>query len=121
MSKDGCNCHTKYIVPSEAIDILPTHPFFQELHILGEIFRKKNKDYSGTNDEYGNLRACERLGIPAWKGVIIRLQDKFTRLENGFRKDGEMAVADETIQDTFRDIAVYAILGGLLYQKREKK
>lgn len=114
MSKNECNCH-----PGSAIRAPALHPFFEELHALGEIFSKKNKDYSGTDDEYGNLRACERLGIPAWKGVIIRLQDKFTRLENGFRKNGEMAVVDETIQDTFRDIAVYAILGGLLYQKRE--
>ena len=42
--------------------------------------------------------------------LLIRLNDKFERLESLFR-NGKAEVTDESFEDTLRDIACYAIMG----------
>ena len=66
---------------------------------------------------YKNLEGVERLDIPAWRGVVIRMMYKFSRLEEFCVKE-ELAVKDETIEDTFKDIAIYSVLSIILYRKR---
>ncbi len=59
---------------------------------------------------------CEKhMGVPAWKGCIIRLSDKMARIMNVARDD-EVSVGDETITDTLMDLAVYAIITRILYE-----
>ena len=58
---------------------------------------------------------CERMGIPAWKGALIRLSDKFSRVMNIARTD-EVSVTEETVVDTLTDLAVYAIITRILYK-----
>lgn len=56
------------------------------------------------NADYGD--AWQKHGIA---GVLVRLSDKSLRLQN---LDGKEAlVVEESVQDTLRDIAGYAILG----------
>ena len=66
---------------------------------------------------YKNLEGVERLCIPAWGGVVIRMMDKFSRLEE-FCVEEELAVKDENIEDTFKDITIYSVLAMILYRKR---
>lgn len=75
----------------------------------------KNHDYAGDN-YLSNLTASERLGMPAWKGCLIRMQDKMSRLEN-FAVQDELKVKDESVEDTLKDLAVYSILDLILYRK----
>jgi hypothetical protein len=59
---------------------------------------------------------CEKhMGIPAWKGSLIRLIDKMSRIMN-IARTGEISVSDETITDTLMDLAVYAIVTRILYE-----
>ena len=58
---------------------------------------------------------CERLGVPAWKGCLIRLSDKMSRLMN-IAKTYEISVEDETVVDTLTDLAVYALITRILYE-----
>ena len=44
--------------------------------------------------------------------------DKFKRLE-GFCRTRELAVKSESIEDTFKDIAIYSVLALILYRKEE--
>ena len=39
----------------------------------------KNHDYATAENPYKNLEGVERLGIEAWRGVVIRLMDKFKK------------------------------------------
>jgi len=80
-----------------------------------ELHDRKNRDYAGS--EYlSNFLMCEQhMGIPAWKGCIIRLSDKMSRLMN-IAKTDEIAVSDETVTDTLMDLAVYAIVTRILYE-----
>lgn len=93
------------------------HPrFYALLSEIAELHAAKNHDYAGEADPLRNLRMCEAAGIEAWKGVVVRLTDKLARLQ-GFAKTGELKVADESIIDTFKDMAVYSLLGLILYEE----
>lgn len=90
--------------------------FYEILDSLAELHSRKNHDYSGVNDPLKNLTHSEDLGIPAWKGVAVRLNDKMDRI-NGFARKGEFLVNDEGIIDTLMDMSVYAILAVILYER----
>lgn len=91
--------------------------FHTILEQIKKIHESKDHDYAG--EEYlSNLKGSERLGIPAWKGTLIRMEDKMARLEN-FAKQGTLEVKDESIEDTFLDMACYAVLALILYRNRK--
>ena len=87
------------------------HPdFYQLLLRMAEIHSSKNADYGGENS-LGNFMLSEKMGIPAWKGALVRLGDKFSRIYNLARRAGQKAtVSDETIEDTLIDMAIYSLL-----------
>ena len=97
------------------------HPRFYEIvEELKDLHSRKSHDYSNGSEPMRNLRQCEDMGIPAWKGVIVRLTDKMDRLKT-YAKTEEFLTADEGPLDTFRDMAVYAILGMILFSEHEEK
>ena len=82
-----------------------------------EIARKKNSDYADDTDAFKNLNACEMYGVPAEKGVLVRMSDKMTRISNLIGR--QAAVADETVLDTLRDLSVYATLLMVLMESKQ--
>jgi hypothetical protein len=95
------------------------HPeFYKLLDQMADLHSRKNHDYAGTSDPLKNLRACERLEIDPFMGVLVRLQDKWSRIEE-FAKQGVMLVKDESVEDTLMDNAVYSLLAIIL--RREAK
>lgn len=94
-----------------------------ELHRLferaAEIQLLKAQDYADT-DSYRNLRDCESMGIPAWKGVLVRLSDKFRRLANFARKE-TFAVKDESFRDTCLDVINYTAMLIVLFEQESAK
>lgn len=95
------------------------HPeFYKILDELKGLHSRKNQDYA-NEDPLSNLKMCERGGLPGWKGVIVRLTDKISRLLS-FMSRESYAVKDESVEDTLRDTAVYAILALILYRERNK-
>jgi hypothetical protein len=97
------------------------HPrFYEVLKAMAELHSRKNHDYAGTSDPLKNLRACERLELKPFLGVMVRLQDKWSRLEE-FVKSGKLMVKGESVKDTLMDNAVYSILAIILYEEQEKE
>lgn len=84
---------------------------------LCELHEIKNHDYAGGN-YLSNYTASVRAGIPPWINTILRLQDKMARMEN-FAKKGELKVKNESIEDTFKDMAVISIIGLILYRNKK--
>jgi hypothetical protein len=84
--------------------------FTEDLALL----RAKGNDYAGDDDALSNLR---RFGL---YGIIVRLSDKFSRLER-FAKDGKLQVKDESVRDTLRDIRNYAYLAQILLDFDEEE
>jgi len=86
------------------------HPkFYKILNDLAELHSNKSHDYANPEDPLFNLRMF------GWRGVIVRLGDKFCRLKSFYEK-GTFKVKDESIKDTLRDMAIYSILGIILYE-----
>jgi len=95
--------------------------FYELLDKMKEIHDIKRHDYASPEDVFKNFRTSELAGIPAWKGVALRIGDKFSRLMS-FCKQGELKVVDESIGDTLIDMANYAIICHILfYEKRQKE
>ena len=70
-----------------------------------QLFDTKQMDYGSTN-----IAACGEMGI------AVRLQDKVSRMQNLLLKElkGEGGVNHESLEDTFKDAANYAMIGLIL-------
>ena len=97
---------------------MPRHPnskrFHELLKEIGELHDRKQEDYGSDDDPFANLRGSEKWGIPAWLGALVRLNDKVVRLQAFARK---RKLANESAEDSMRDIAVYAIIALVLYEQ----
>jgi hypothetical protein len=83
---------------------------------MQSVYEAKDNDYSATGRPMGNLRKCEDAGIDAWRGCLVRIGDKMSRLEN-FLKEKEYLVISEKAEDTVIDLANYAILMSCLIEE----
>ncbi len=96
------------------------HPrFYELLQQMADLHSRKNHDYAG-DDPLSNLRASEEIDIPAWKGILIRLMDKWGRLKT-FAKTGSFEVKDESVNDTLMDNAVYSLLCIIVLEEAKAK
>ena len=86
------------------------------LNNMQAVYEAKDNDYSATGLPMGNLRKCEDAGIDAWRGCLVRIGDKMSRLEN-FLKEKEYLVLSEKAEDTVIDLANYAILMSCLIEE----
>jgi hypothetical protein len=93
--------------------------FDQVLAELKAMHDKKQTDYGRTSDPFANVRASEDFGIAGWIGAMTRANDKMRRLQK-FAAEGNLA--NESVEDSLIDLAVYAIIGLILFreQKREQ-
>jgi hypothetical protein len=89
-----------------------------------ELVTKKGQDYNrdaqAGGDSLFNIRVCELLGIvpTAERGILVRLADKFMRLNSLVHPDREPANTDESVLDTVVDIHNYVDYLALLHTKR---
>ena len=90
--------------------------FDDALDELKMLHDAKNHDYATEENPYKNLEGVERIGIEAWRGIVIRLMDKFERVQQ-YCVNGELAIKSEGLEDTFKDIAVYSTLAMILFRK----
>lgn len=92
------------------------HPrFYELLDKMADLHSRKNHDYAG-DAPLSNLKTCEQIGLPAWKGILVRLMDKWGRLKI-FAKTGSFEVKDESVIDTLMDNAVYSLLCIIVYEE----
>ena len=96
------------------------HPdFYKLLAKMAALHSRKNHDYAGTGNPLRNFHKSREQGIEPWRGVMIRLSDKWSRLES-FCKQGTMEVADELIEDTLLDNAVYSLIAIILRREEQR-
>jgi len=93
--------------------------FNKILEEMKELHNRKNADYA-DNDPLSNLKLSQMAGIEPWRGVVVRLGDKYSRLCN-FARKGKFEVKDENVEDTLMDNAIYSILCLILYKSSLKK
>src|SRR5690242_1751221 len=85
-----------------------------------ELHQKKGADYGNSGDHYSNLRESARMWIPDkpdWVSALIRQGDKLIRIRN-FLKNGKLE--NESVEDSLRDNAVYALNALAMYLESKK-
>ena len=95
-----------------------THRFYDLLEEMKSLHDKKRHDYAQEADPFANFRLSELGGIEAWKGIAVRLGDKYSRLMSFIQK-GELKFDEENIKDTFLDTAIYSLIGLILYEEAQ--
>ncbi len=75
-----------------------------------ELARDKNQDYAKVEDALSNFRDFGRFG------VVVRMNDKMERIKNLVKKDPH--IQGETIADSFRDLANYAVIAIILGEEK---
>lgn len=92
------------------------HPLFYELlEQMADLHDRKNANYAEDGNPLSNLKGCERLNIPAFMGVLVRLQDKWSRIEQLAK--GKPDLVGESLEDTLMDNAVYSLLAIVLLRE----
>jgi hypothetical protein len=79
---------------------------------LGDLLIKKHRDYGPkniTNSPYGPTQ-----------GLVVRMWDKIARIVN-LTKQGNVTAENEPLEDSFKDIANYGIIGLLVLRGKWDK
>lgn len=104
---------------SELLDKFKGHPAFPNVLLqMMTVHHEKSNDYASEENPFSNIELCERGGVPAWKGVIIRLGDKYSRLLNALK--GKL-FNFEGVKDAFLDNANYSVIGLIEYEKEQNE
>ena len=102
-------------------DVHPTsQAFFDLCDSLKDMHRRKSRDYGcpSGDDPLANIRNGARfVGIPSWKGAMVRLSDKVTRLA-AYNATGRLE--NESLEDNLFDLASYALLALLLHREEQR-
>lgn len=85
-----------------------------------EMFAQKHLDYGLNNIALGGDLTNKKDKIFSLTGLCIRLTDKVSRLKNLIIR-GRSFVKEESIEDTFIDVANYGIIGLLVGRDKWKK
>jgi len=97
--------------------------FREILSELATLHDRKGADYDGPNRRaYENIRSSEQFDVPSWIGVAIRMNDKMTRVKTAARqalRGGAVALANESLVDSFNDIAIYAVIARVLLEEAQ--
>ena len=80
-----------------------------------KICQAKGHDYSGDKD---CLRNLNRHGL---RGIIVRLGDKYERLNNLVWEGTKAVVTDEDVEEILRDISNYCYLGRVILHEEANK
>ena len=88
--------------------------FYQVLAECALMHAAKNLDYGRLDDPFANVRASEHFGVPGWIGAIMRGHDKMIRIQSHCLNG---SLANESLEDALRDLAVYAIIALVLREQ----
>jgi len=107
------------------------HPkFYELLEEIKHLHSNKNADYAEPDNPLSNFKACEKIKIPcphckeliripAWIGVLVRMQDKWDRIIHLIAK--EPSVVGEGIIDTLKDNSVYSLIDIVLFLEEQER
>lgn len=72
-----------------------------------KIVSEMRKTFIAKNKDYGD----DNIRLLGENGVYVRMWDKISRLKQLVWNNQKNAVKDESVEDTYKDLANYAIIG----------
>ena len=91
--------------------------FHELLKELGRLHDKKQEDYGTDNDAFANVRGVQELGIKPYVGALVRMSDKWKRIQK-FARFGSLS--NESFEDSLMDMAVYSLICLVLYREEQR-
>lgn len=82
-------------------------------NLMTDTYKRKNADYGNSFDE-----SLDFYGVV---GGLIRIGDKVNRIKSLVLKNKDAEVKDESIADTYLDLANYSIMTWLWIKEQEEK
>lgn len=96
------------------------HPrFYELLKEMEDIHDRKNANYSEDGNPLSNFLQCESFNVDAFKGCLVRMSDKWSRITQLAK--GKPDLVGEAITDTLQDLSVYALIAIILFEREQKK
>lgn len=92
--------------------------YLELLKELESLHYKKSAGYAGQDnpDAWANFRMSENFGVSAFLGCLIRITDKFIRIQN-LVKNPSNDMVGESVRDTLFDLASYALIAICLWDE----
>ncbi len=81
------------------------------------IMRAKSSDYAQPDDPFANFKGSEFLGIDLKRGILVRIMDKLSRINNLIDKE---AIVEESVEDTCLDLMNYVNIVLMKFQEEKK-
>ncbi|PZM89646.1 MAG: hypothetical protein DIU79_15130, partial [Actinobacteria bacterium] len=76
----------------------------------------KQRDYGREHDPFANVRGASEWGVRPWVAAMVRATDKLRRLQQ-YARTGTLA--NEGAEDSFLDLAVYALIALILWREEQ--
>ncbi|MCB7128016.1 MAG: hypothetical protein J3T61_00555 [Candidatus Brocadiales bacterium] len=87
------------------------HPkFYQEVLNCCKLYGIRSRGYSNQADPNHNFRAAAKFGVEPWRGVVVRLNDKVSRIGTLSGKAPLYAAEREAIIEELQDIVNYGLI-----------
>ena len=94
--------------------------YLELLEKMKQLHIAKNAGYSGdSSDRWANFRLSQAFGISPILGVMVRMSDKWIRIQN-LLKNPDNEKVGESIKDTLMDLASYALIAICLLEEKSK-
>ena len=90
-------------------------PFYTMLDRLKALHEEKVADYGTDKDPYANYRAAVNAGFTALDSIVIRLNEKLTRLNNIYARTRPADM--EKVAAELKDISACALIGWMLAEE----
>lgn len=87
--------------------------FYALLEEIADLHSRKNHDYARSDEPLSNFTRAKAFGIEPWRGVLIRMSDKWGRIEE--LSKGKTP-KNESLRDSLIDNAVYSLICVLLLE-----
>jgi hypothetical protein len=119
VSEAGVAGWKQLVRDTEAARTPNAHPsslaFYRALDEIKAMHASKSRDYGSESDPLANIRnGAAFVGIEPWRGAMVRLSDKVTRLAT-FNRTGKLS--HEGVEDTLLDLAAYSLLALVLFRE----
>lgn len=92
--------------------------FLALLEEVKDVHQRKAAGYSGSDnpDTWSNFREATAWGLTPLQGCLVRMGDKYRRVQN-LRRNGANDQVGESIRDTLMDLANYALIAVCLMEE----
>jgi hypothetical protein len=97
---------------------MASQKYLDLLEKMKDLHIRKSAGYVGQNnpDAWANFRMSEGFGVSAFLGCLIRMSDKFIRIQN-LVKNPKNDMVGESVRDTLFDLASYALIAICLWDE----